>query len=130
MAYDDDLAARFRAALNGLPELSKRRMMGGVCFMLSGNMIGGAHREKSGEGRFMFRVGSENHSRALERVGARPMKIGGRPMAGFIFVEAEDCADPEVLADWIAFAHGYVASLPPKPAKPAGKSSKSRNRNP
>jgi TfoX/Sxy family transcriptional regulator of competence genes len=57
MAHDEDLAARFRDGLAGMAGVSEKRMMGGVCFFLHGNMIGGADRTKSGERRFMFRVG-------------------------------------------------------------------------
>lgn len=57
MAYDEQLTDRLRNTLEGLAGLSEKRMMGGVCFLLQGNMLGGADRTKDGAGRFMFRVG-------------------------------------------------------------------------
>ena len=113
MAYDEKLASRFRDALNGLDGISEKRMMGGVCFLLHGNMIGGADRTKDGVGRFMFRVGKENHSEAVLRSGAIAMVQGGRNMTGFFFVHDKDC-DAATLNDWIAFALSFVAALPPK----------------
>ena len=77
-------------------------------------MVGGAHREKTGEGRFMFRVGKDNHEEALARPGAMPMDFTGRVMRGFVFIDADDCADA-MLQDWISFALSFAASLPPKP---------------
>lgn len=117
MAYDEELAQRFRSALEGLPGISETKMMGGVCFMLDGNMIGGAQREKSGRRRFLFRVGKENRDTALSRPGAQEMEMRGRPMAGFIFVEADDC-DDEAMREWMSEALAFVTALPPKAPKP------------
>ena len=113
MAYDEDLAQRFRDALGGMVGISEKRMMGGICFLLNGNMIGGADRTKDGTGRFMFRVGKDNHAEALTRPGAMVMEQGGRQMRGFVFVTEEDC-DTEVLGEWISLALSFVATLPPK----------------
>ena len=121
MAYDEQLASRYRDALEGLPDISEKRMMGGVCFMLSGNMIGGAHREKTGEGLFMFRVGKEREADALARPGARPIEMGKRRMGGMVFVDEEACPDDKTLAGWVALALSFVTTLPPKPPKESAK---------
>ena len=113
MAYDEDLAERFRQAVGGLGDISEKRMMGGVCFLLNGNMLGGADRNKKGLQRFMFRVGKDNHAKALERPGAMPMEMGGRRMRGFIFVDAGNC-DDRMLGGWIELARSFVAGLPAK----------------
>ena len=113
MAYDEALTSRFRAALEDQTGISEKKMMGSVCFFLAGNMIGGAHRTKDGEGRFMFRVGKDNAAEALTRKGAITAELGGRRMAGFIFVAEEDCDDVD-LRDWVMFALSFVSTLPPK----------------
>ena len=114
MARDEDLVARFQEALGGLPGISETRMMGGTCFLLDGNMIGGTNRSKStGEGRFMFRVGKENEAIAAARAEAVPMIHGGRRMGGFFFVAEEVCSD-EVLGEWVALALSFVGTLPRK----------------
>ncbi|MBS1878366.1 MAG: TfoX/Sxy family protein, partial [Actinobacteria bacterium] len=41
MAFDEALADRVRDVLAARPELSERRMFGGVAFMLAGNMCCG-----------------------------------------------------------------------------------------
>ena len=113
MPYDEALATRFRTALADTQNVTEKRMMGGVCFMVNGNMVGGAHREKSGEGVFMFRVGKENEPEALGRPGARPMINGTRRMRGFVFVDDEECGS-EALDEWIVLALSFVTSLPAK----------------
>jgi len=114
MAYDEETAMRFRDAIGGMEGITEKRMMGGVCFMLNGNMIGGADLEKkSGIKRFMFRVGKDNHDAGLELPGAIPMEQGGRKMSGFFFVEEEGCNDDHLRA-WLSLAIGHAAELPAK----------------
>jgi len=88
-------------------------MMGGTCFFINGNMLGGADRTKEGEGRFMFRVGKDNEAQALTRKGAAVMVQGGRRMGGLIFV-SEGVCDKKALRDWVALAQDFVGTLPPK----------------
>jgi len=113
VAYDEALAARFRDALGDGPDTSEKRMMGGICFFVNGNMLGGADREKTGTGRFMFRVGKDNEAEALARPGASIMEQGGRRMGGLVFV-AEDACDDNALCGWVALARNFVDTLPPK----------------
>jgi len=113
MAVDEGLSQRFRAATDHLSGVSEKRMMGGVCFLLNGNMLGGADRTKEGEGRFMFRVGKDNEAQALARNGAIVMEQGGRRMGGLIFVSEEVC-DKNSLRDWIELALEFVSALPAK----------------
>ena len=113
MAYDEELNARFRAALGDHESLSEKRMMGGLCFLKNGHMIGGADRAKDGRRRFMFRVGKDGHEAASKRPGAQPMVQGGRVMRGLFFVDAESC-DEACLRSWIKLALEFVETLPPK----------------
>lgn len=113
MAYDEKLTKRMRHALSGQGGISEKRMMGGVCFFLNGNMLGGADRSKEGVRRLMFRVGKVNMGEALDRPGAAVMTLGGRRMGGFVFVDAADC-DDRTLASWIELARSFVDTLPAK----------------
>ncbi len=109
MAHDPHLAELMREALAGRMGVTEKRMFGGVCFMLNGNMLGGvANHDK-----FMFRVGKALEQEALSRPGALPMDFTGRKMGGMIWVEA-DAALETGLEDWIEFTAGFVGGLPPK----------------
>jgi hypothetical protein len=113
VAYDETLAQRFRDALRDVRGVSERRMMGGLCLLVNGNMIGGVDRTKDGADRFMFRVGKVNEAKALARPGATAVEMGGRRFGGFVFVDAKACAS-RALAAWIAMAVGHVRTLPKK----------------
>lgn len=108
MPYDIALAEAMREALQGRTGIAEKKMFGGVCWMLNGNRLCGVE-----VGRFMFRVGTEAESEALANEGVRPMDITGRPMRGFVWVDASS-ADRGRLVQWIALAERCVAALPQK----------------
>lgn len=113
MAYDEELANKFRQAICNEDGISEKRMMGGVCFLKNGHMIGGADRSKDGQSRFMFRVGKDRHVAASKRPEAQPMMQGGRIMTGLFFVDAKTC-DDAMLEEWLTVALEHASSLPPK----------------
>src|SRR5688572_20222384 len=97
-----------RLALAKRKGIEERKMFGGFCWMLNGNMLCGVE-----VGRYMFRVGKDLEAEALARPGATPMDITGRPMQGFVWVRANK-AESKVLDSWIDLAAQYVGALPPK----------------
>lgn len=113
MAYDSELADRFRKMLKVRDGITEKRMMGGVCFFHNGNMIGGADRTKNGDGRFMFRVGKDNEAEALSHPGSTIVEQSGRRMGGLVFVD-DNASDDQALSEWGSLALAYVTELPPK----------------
>ncbi len=87
-------------------------MMGGICFLLNGNMIGGADRTKDGQGRLMFRVGKDNVDAAAKLKGGEGMVQGGRKMTGFYFVDEKH--DDDILSKWMKLAVDHAKGLAPK----------------
>jgi len=113
MPYDETLAERVRALVANRDGYSERKMFGGLCFMLNGNMFAGVVRDD-----LMLRVGKDAFNQALTRPGAKPMDFTGRPMVGMVFVEPQGCASKEALQAWLDDAVGFVETIPPKTAKP------------
>jgi TfoX/Sxy family transcriptional regulator of competence genes len=128
MAHDEETADRFRQAIDGVAGVSETRMMGGLVFLLNGNMLGGAHREKTGDRLFMFRVGKEQEQEALARPHVRPVQFGDRrPLSGLVFVDA-DATDTESLRAWVDLALSYVSAMPAKSATAKSLSPRQRSR--
>jgi TfoX/Sxy family transcriptional regulator of competence genes len=105
---NDALAARLRRALAGRRGVTEKKMFGGVCFLVRGNMLCGTGKQD-----FMFRVGKAQDAKALSRPGARPMDFTGRPFPGFVWVDPASC-NARQLKSWIALAEKYVGKLPAK----------------
>lgn len=109
MACDEQLVDRTRAALEGMAGTGERRMFGGVCFTLNGNMVCGIAGTD-----LMVRVGPGKYHAALRRPHARVMDFTGRAMKGYVFVGAEGIRSEAALRRWIELAVSYVGGLPPK----------------
>jgi hypothetical protein len=107
MPYDPELAERMRSALKARPGIAEKKMFGGYCWMLDGNMLCGVE-----VGRYMFRVGPDLEAEALKR-GATPMDITGRPMRGIVWVQA-GLTEGKNLQKWIDLAARFVGGLPGK----------------
>jgi len=56
MEYDEDLANRIRVLIAGDPDITERRMFGGLAFLAGGNMSVAASRQ----GGLMVRVNPED----------------------------------------------------------------------
>lgn len=112
MVSIENLAALMRERLEGLPGLSERKMMGGHCFLLNGNMVGGAGRDAAGDPRYMMRVGKGNSARAEALPGAAPLMKGNWRMGGMYMVDPEQ--PDEVISAWVSLAVGNALSLPAK----------------
>lgn len=108
MPFDPELVERMRDVLEGREGVVEKKMFGGYCWMLHGNMLCGVE-----VGRFMFRVGKALEAEALARPGAAPMDITGKPMPGFVWVRADETRGSR-LDEWVEFAAGFVTTLPPK----------------
>ncbi len=109
MAYDEGLAQRLREQLSEVGDLTEKKMFGGLAFLERGNMLVGVIGEK-----LIARVGPEATDASLARPGARVFDFSGRPMKGWITVGGPPLGEDDILAQWIAVAREYVATLPAK----------------
>jgi hypothetical protein len=109
MAYDEMLAVRIRVALSDQSGLVEKKMCGGVCFLLSGNMACGVIKND-----LIVRVGPEKHVACLSRPHARPFDFSGKPMAGWVTVSATGVATEKDLKEWLRLGVDFANTLPPK----------------
>ncbi len=115
MAYDEYLAQTLRQDLTG-EGIVEKKMFGGIAFMFDGNMVCGIHK-----GGAMFRVGKENHARAVALPGVGEMLFTGRAMTGMVDASPDAMADDAIRADLMAMSLAAARAMPPKLAKPAKK---------
>ena len=118
MAYDEKTAARVRKALAGRRDVVEKKLMGGLCFMLNGNMCCSV----SGKGGLLVRVEIEAMDRVLLEPHIAPMEMGGRVMRGFARVAPEGYRTDAALKKWIERG---VNAADARPAK-AGRSKRKR----
>lgn len=112
MAYDEGLAQIIREVLGDTPGIGEKKMFGGLCFTLGGNMMVGIVKES-----LMARVGEDAALAGLSKPGARPMDFTGKPMNGYLFVDPIGIAEDHELEAWIGLAKAFVLTLQTKDDK-------------
>lgn len=109
MAFSEELALRVRQSLGEQTSVTERKMFGGLCFMVHGNMLGGVMGDE-----VIVRVGADRYEDALKQPHTREMDFTGRPMRGFVVVASEGIASDEHLDEWVRQGVQFATSLPPK----------------
>jgi TfoX/Sxy family transcriptional regulator of competence genes len=109
MVYSESLATRIRQMLKGRRGFTEKKMFGGVGFMLHGNMCVGIWQTS-----LIVRLGPDQAETALKEPNVVEFDITGRPMKGWIMVEADGIETDEQLDGWIERAVEFVEALPKK----------------
>ncbi|NNE68408.1 MAG: TfoX/Sxy family protein [Pyrinomonadaceae bacterium] len=109
MAYDEGLAERISRALDGRSDVVEKKMFGGLCFMVSGNMACGIVKDE-----LMARVGPDRYDECLAEDHAREMDFTGRSLKGMIYVSPEGIDSDLELEKWVGRCINFVETLPAK----------------
>ncbi|MEM9048017.1 MAG: TfoX/Sxy family protein [Pseudomonadota bacterium] len=105
----EEQAAILRDALTGLPGISEKRMFGGLCFLLNGNMLCGSWKHGG-----MVRVGKARAAAAMTEPGVDAMTATGRRMSGLVRLAPEVLEDDAARGRLLALALAFVGALPAK----------------
>jgi len=113
LSYDPEAAERVRQLLSGRDGVVEKKMVGGLSFLVNGNMCCGITGTA-----LMVRVGADGRELALREPHVRPMRFAGRALSGFICVEPEGFAADDALARWVQRGLDFASGLPAKAARP------------
>jgi TfoX/Sxy family transcriptional regulator of competence genes len=109
MSFDDKLAIRVRKILEKTDGLSEKKMFGGLCFLVNGNMAFGLVNDD-----LMIRVGPDSYEKILSQPHVRKMDFTGKPLKGFLYVGAKGTESDKDLKKWVLFGIEFAKSLPAK----------------
>ncbi len=110
MAFDEDLADRIRELVALERGVTEKRMFGGLAFLINGHLAVSASRL----GGLLLRVDPDDTHALVSKPHAAPFEMRGRPMNGWLRVDAEGVHTKRQLERWVARGVGYARSLPPK----------------
>jgi hypothetical protein len=110
MAYDEDLAARIRDLIGPDPELTEKKMFGGLAFLICGHMAISA----SGQGGVLVHVDPGRSAALSATTRATTAVMQGREMPGWLRVSQEDLTSDDDLSRWVDIGVEHARSLPPK----------------
>jgi hypothetical protein len=116
MPYDESLASRIRDLIGPDPQLTEKKMFGGLAFLIRGHMSISA----SGQGGVLVRVDPARTDDLVAATTATIAVMRGREMPGWLRVAAADVADDAELERWVDRAIDHARSLPPAKPKANG----------
>ncbi len=109
MVFSTSLAARVRQAIGHDRAIVEKRLFGGLGFLQRGNLLVAIWGTS-----LIVRVGVVRAAEFLQEPFIRPFDVTGKPMKGWIVVDAEGLDTNVQLAEWIERAREFVDTLPPK----------------
>jgi TfoX/Sxy family transcriptional regulator of competence genes len=107
MAYDADLAGRIRELIAAEPDVTEKRMFGGLAFLVDGKMSVAA----SGQGGLLVRVDPDEGDALASRPHVRPFEMRGRSMQGWLRVDGDGVKTKRQLEPWVRRGVAYARSL-------------------
>jgi hypothetical protein len=110
MAYDEALAQRIRDLIGPDPELTEKKMFGGLAFLIRGHMAISA----SGQGGVLVHVEPGRSDDLVATTKAEVAVMRGREMPGWLRVSADHLGSDQELEPWVEAGIDYARSLPPK----------------
>jgi TfoX/Sxy family transcriptional regulator of competence genes len=110
LSYDPAAAERVRQLLSGRSDVIEKKMVGGLSFLVNGNMCCGITGMA-----LMVRVGAESREQALGEPHVRPMLFAGRALSGFVCIDPAGYAADDALDNWVQRGLDFVSGLPAKP---------------
>ncbi len=106
---DEILVARIRPLLKRRQGVTEKKMFGGICFMINGNMCVGPWK-----GSLVVRLDREKHDQTQAEPHVKPMDITSKVMRGWALVEPAGVESATGLKSWVDRAAKFAGSLPPK----------------
>ncbi len=106
---DEELVERIRPFMKRRKGYSEKKMFGGLCFFINGNMCVGPWK-----GSLIVRMAKVNHDENQALPHATLMDITGKVMRGWVKVKPAGIAGDDDLKVWIDRAARFVRTLPAK----------------
>ena len=109
MAYNEELERRIKKIVSRWKGTDNKKMFGGICHLLNGNMFCGVHKDF-----LILRLGRERSEEALKLTYTRPFDITGKKMNGWVMLNSDGYKSDDELKSWLVEAKKFVQTLPKK----------------
>ncbi|MDA8413716.1 MAG: TfoX/Sxy family protein [Desulfobacteraceae bacterium] len=109
MAYDRSIELRIDALIIDWPNIEKKKMFGGVCYLTRGNMCFGIW-----QGSLIVRTDPATAGEQLRKPYVRPFDVTGKPMKGWLMVSSEGWPTEATMTGWLNMGREFALTLPGK----------------
>jgi TfoX/Sxy family transcriptional regulator of competence genes len=119
MSYNLTLEEKIDAAMKRWQNVGKKKMFGGICYLLKGNMCFGIWKDF-----LIVRMDKQQAATSLAGRNVRPFDITGTAMAGWVMVDEAGWKTAAGLAKWMKIGKEFALTLPEKKGKKKAKKTK------
>ena len=109
MPYDLELEKKIDRQAADLGIDDKKKMFGGIGYMLKGSMAFGIHKQW-----LIVRTSQEIAEEWLKKEGVKVFDITGRPMKGWLMIDPASLKTDKELLDLLNMGLEFVKTLPQK----------------
>lgn len=109
MPYNEELDGRIRKMVSRWKNTANKKMFGGVCHLINGNMFCGVHKDS-----LILRLGEKTSREAMATKHVREFDITGKPMRGWVMVAENGYKNDKDLRAWLDKAKKFAKTLPAK----------------
>jgi TfoX/Sxy family transcriptional regulator of competence genes len=112
MPYNKALEDKIEDSVHQWDGIEKKKMFGGICYLLNGNMCFGIWKDY-----LIMRMAPELAAEKLNNDCVREFDITGKPMKGWVMVEEGSWDKIEELTRWLDIGRSFALTLPKKAKK-------------
>ena len=109
MGYNQDLEDRIDRLTDRMGEMTKRKMFGGVGYLIDGNMCFGVHKKS-----LVVRISPDKAEELMRSEHVTPFDITGKPMKGWVLVSPDIVETDEHLMDMLRLGASFAETLSKK----------------
>ena len=109
MPYNETIEIRINKIISGWKKTGAKKMFGGVCHLVNGNMFCGVYKDF-----LILRLGKEKAEKIMDQPFIKPFDITGRPMKGWVMVAQDGFKKDETLKGWLTQAKKFALTLTAK----------------
>lgn len=109
MAYNKELNARINNAIARWKNTTSKKMFGGICYLLNGNMFCGIQNDA-----LIVRLSETMAEQALQQSHIKPFSPTGKSMKSWVLVQQQALQTENDLKKWLQQAKQFTKSLPAK----------------
>jgi TfoX/Sxy family transcriptional regulator of competence genes len=109
MPYNIELEYRIDKLGGQFGEVAKKKMFGGICYLVNGNMCFGIYKEY-----LIVRTSVEKAEELLNSEYITPFNITGKPMKGWVMVSPDYLETDAQLVPMLKLGIDFVKNLPKK----------------
>jgi TfoX/Sxy family transcriptional regulator of competence genes len=109
MPYNIELEKRIDRLADQSGKITKKKMFGGIGYMLNGNMVFGIHKQA-----LLIRTSPEQAEKLLKKEFMSVFDMTGRPMKAWLLVDPGGWKTEKQLQEFLDLSIAYVKTLPGK----------------